>query len=103
MIQYQELQTFIVVTLSICGGITCIGAAISTIRKWLKPQSDINKQVENHENWLKGDKERLDKMENDNKMVMKCLLTIIDHQITGNGINNMKQTKVELQQYLVER
>ena len=100
---YQDVQTFVVVFLALCVGINSIGRALDTINGWKKPQTDINKQVADHETMLKNDQERLNKIEQDNKMIMNCLLSLIDHQITGNGFNDMKKTKSELQEYLVSR
>jgi len=36
-------------------------------------------------------------------MILQCLLVIINHDITGNGIDKMKDARDKLQEYLIER
>lgn len=40
--------------------------------------------------------------EDANQMILKCLLVIINHEITGNGIEKMKETRDKLQDFLVD-
>ena len=36
-------------------------------------------------------------------MILQCLLIIINHEITGNGIETMKEARDNLQNYLVNK
>ena len=45
---------------------------------------------------------RMKQCEDANQMILKCLLVIINHEITGNGIEKMKETRDKLQDFLVD-
>ena len=45
----------------------------------------------------------LKEVEESNKMILQCLLVIINHDITGNGIDKLKSTRDKLQEYLIEK
>ena len=49
------------------------------------------------------DDARLKEIEVSNKMILQCLLVIINHDITGNGIEKMKSARDELQEYLINK
>ena len=36
-------------------------------------------------------------------MILKTLLVIVNHEITGNGIDGMKQIRDDLQEYLIHK
>ena len=60
-------------------------------------------EVERHRRLLESDNERLKDVEMSNKMILQCLLVIINHDITGNGIDKMKEARDELQEYLINK
>ena len=68
-----------------------------------KPNDDLKTQVASHEELLKLDHDRLIDMETSNKMILQCLLVIINHDITGNCIDKMKEARDELQDYLINK
>ena len=41
--------------------------------------------------------------EESNRMILQCLLVIINHEITGNGIENLKHARDDLQEYLINK
>ena len=56
-----------------------------------------------HDLLLDKDNKRLKEIEESNKMIMKSLSVIINHEITGNGVEKMRVTRDELQEYLIDR
>ena len=68
-----------------------------------KPSEDLKQKVESHEEKLNKDKQRLDDIEQSNKLILNSMLVIINHEITGNGIENMKKARDELQEYLINK
>ena len=68
-----------------------------------KPSKDLQTTVDKHSQLLDSDNVRLKEVEESNKMILQCLLVIINHDITGNGIENLKTTRDKLQQYLIEK
>lgn len=68
-----------------------------------KPSDDLRKTVAKHSELLDNDNKHLKEHEESNRMILKCLLVIINHEITGNGIETMKEARDDLQKYLVEK
>lgn len=86
-----------------CGIIAAIWGVVKIIKEIKKPSNDLRIKVEEHEKKLTKDNKRLEDIEEYNKAICKSLLALIDHEITGNGIDKLKVTKTELQNFLIER
>ena len=89
--------------LGIAGGIVVIVNALKAIGKFISPVTSIRKKVEKHDELLDNDHKRLTSIEQTNKMICKSLVALLDHEITGNGIEKLKTTKTEMQNYLIEK
>ena len=89
--------------LGFCALITALWGIWKIVKEIKKPGDDLVAKVNLHETLLKKDNERLKDMETSNKMILQCLLIIINHDITGNGIEKMKETRDELQEYLINK
>lgn len=103
MIQYNDLLTFITVLLALAGGINLLTTTYERIQSMRKPSIELKKQVEDHEGYLKNDRERLDELEQSLQILQRSMLAIINHDITGNGIVELKAMRDEIQNYLIER
>lgn len=89
--------------LGICAFITALWGVWKIVKEIKKPKEDLVAMVELHDKLLKKDNERLKEMETSNKLILQCLLIIINHDITGNGIEEMKETRDELQKYIINK
>ena len=89
--------------LALCAFITAIWGVYKIVNELKKPNDDLHKEVERHSRLLNTDNERLQDIEESNKMILQTLLVIINHDITGNGIDKMKDTRDKLQEYLIDR
>lgn len=89
--------------LAFCALITSLWGVWKIVKEWKKPNDDLKHKVEKHEEVLDADNRRLKDIEDSNKMMLQCLLAIINHSITGNGIDKMKQTRDELQEFLIQK
>lgn len=89
--------------LGVAGGIVVLVNAIKAIGNCISPVTDIKKKVEKHDELLDNDHKRLTSIEQTNKMICKSLVALLDHEITGNGIEKLKTTKTEMQNYLIEK
>lgn len=56
-----------------------------------------------HDLLFRSDKNRLDEIENGNRVTQMAILALLDHGIDGNNLEQMKQAKEDLQRHLVER
>ena len=106
-----ELFGFI---LAVCGGITCIAAAVAVvanaINKMKAPNRAQDVRLDEHEQWLKkhdamldNDNKRLGNLEKSSNLTMKALLALLQHGIDGNDVAGMKRVKEELSEYLINR
>lgn len=89
--------------LGICTLIGALWGVWKIVKEIKKPKDDLVAKVKLHDELLKKDNERLKEMETSNKLILQCLLIIINHDITGNGIEKMKETRDELQEYLINK
>lgn len=89
--------------LLICSLITALWGVYKIVKEIKKPSKDLQGTVDKHSQLLDNDNIRLKEVEESNKMILQCLLVIINHDITGNGIENLKNTRDKLQQYLIEK
>ena len=85
---------------SFAAGIWGVWKIIKEIRK---PSEDLKGSVKKHDQLLDNDNKRIKEIEESNQMILKCLLVIINHEITGNGIDKMKVARDELQNFLINR
>lgn len=89
--------------LSICGGISIIGGAAAVIWKCVKPATEFAGRVETLERHDKETYKHMEEMrktlenvESTEKEMMRCLLSMLNHEITGNGVEEMKKIRDEL-------
>ena len=68
-----------------------------------KPNEDKAKMLLEHERKLQNDDERLKEIEATDKLILQSLLVIINHDITGNGIDQLKKARDEIQEYLINK
>lgn len=79
--------------LAVCGGISIIGGAGAVIYKIIYPALQFSQRVEQLEEHSENDYQRLKGLEEMQKQQSKCLAAMLNHQITGNGIENMKKIR----------
>lgn len=89
--------------LGFCGLVTALFGIWKIANEIRKPSEDLKAKVEQHDELLKNDNERLKEIEQSNKMILNCMFVIINHDLTGNGIDKMKETRDELQEYLINK
>lgn len=85
------------------GFVTSVWTVWKIVKEIKKPGDDLKSTVDKHGELLKKDDKRMKEVEDSNKMILQCLLVIINHDITGNGIDKMKAARDELQEYLINR
>lgn len=95
----QYIQTI----LSICGAISIIGGAGAIVMKIIHPVLKITKRVVKLEEHSEQDYKRLLSLEEMQKQQSKSLAALLNHQITGNGIDAMKKIRDELLESIIER
>ena len=115
----ENIDVVIKAVLAICGVIVTIGGATAVISRWLSPYKTLKKKVdekadkseietlkdelERLKRYQTEDHDRLKGVEKGNNEICKCMLSLIDHELTGNSIDKLRKSKEEMQNYLIER
>lgn len=86
-----------------CSLIALIWGVWKIVKEIKKPSDDLKKLVEKHSALLDNDNKRLKEAEDTNKRILQCLVVIMNHEITGNGVEKMKEARNDLQEYLINR
>lgn len=102
---YITIQTI----LAICGGISCIGGVFALVVKALTPWKTLIKRVDVLEEKIKNDYENINEIEtslrsveNSNKVICKSLLVILNHEATGEGLEEIKEQRNTLEQFIID-
>lgn len=89
--------------------IVLVGGALAVIYKWVKPLFNIKVTVEHNveeisrlKQHAKSDLETLEQLQELSKAQCGAMLCIINHMITGNGVENMKKTRDSIQELLIK-
>ena len=61
----------------------------------------LEKQVKRHDELFLNDLRRFESMEAGNRIMQKCMLSLLSHGIDGNDIDSMKKSRAEMQEYLI--
>ena len=89
--------------LSICGAVSIVGGAGAIIVKVIKPAFVLTKRVSQLEVYNDKDYKKLQSLEEMQKQQSKCLAAMLNHQITGHGIDEMKKIRDELLENIIEK
>ncbi len=89
--------------LAFFGGVSVIGGGLTVIIKMLNPFKILNEKVKSHDTMLENDNKRLKSIEETNKVICKSMFALLDHEITGNSIEKLKNAKQDMQEYLIGR
>jgi len=91
------------IILKACGAIAIIGTALAVVKKWISPAIKLNKRMLNIESQQKTDYQTIQEVKELNGLLCRGMICLIEHEVTGNGINDLKKVKVDMQNYLIER
>lgn len=94
----ETIQTI----LAICGGISVIGGAAAVIHKWIAPAMKLNDRVKKLEEHSKNDYEALSEIKERDSLIMETLVTMLNSQISGNNVEQLKKTRDKLISYLAQ-
>ena len=93
----MSISEFVQIFLSICGGVSIVGGAAAVIFKWITPAFRLNKRVETLEEY-----ESLRRIAERDSLILEVLSTMLDSQISGNNVEELKKTKQKLTNYLAQ-
>lgn len=102
-ITLNDFQTFLAVAFVLLGGVATIGKAVDVIKGWRKPAKTLNQWMASTDRKLENDKKRIDSLEEGNKALCRGMLALLNHEITGNSIEKLKEAQTGINNYLIER
>jgi hypothetical protein len=74
--------------------IVALVKGIDAIMGWFKkPAEDVENKIG----------KRLDKIEADNKMTLKVVYTLLQHEVTGDHANDMDNLYTEVSNYIIDK
>ncbi|MBQ9000276.1 MAG: hypothetical protein IJ087_00285 [Eggerthellaceae bacterium] len=114
MEQVIQAETAWLYIMGICGAIITLGGAIAVLVKlyrWVrKPSAENTDSIEQMMDYLASDKRRIealerrqDEQEAESKLMLKSLMQIMSHEIDGNHKEQLRVTRDEVEQFLIDK
>lgn len=100
--------------LGICGMIAAVGGAVAIIARMFSPMKELKKRLTEleglHKNDQKSNINRFEKdlkeikiLEESNRHICQCMVALMDHEITGNSIERLKNARDDLNRFLIDK
>ena len=99
----ESLQITWQTLLALCAGLLTLSGAVGACVRLFNPHRRLRKQVEQNSARLDRDHERLTREENNTAAILSALYAIINHQIDGNHIDNLKTARNRLNERIIEQ
>lgn len=104
---FNNLLTALIVILLFVDVYIRVMTAIKTYRdekrRKSQPVDTLEERVQEHEVKLKRDHERLNELEDGSRIMMRALMAMLSHEISGNSVDKLKKSMDEIQSYLIDR
>ena len=82
---------------------TAIKNAREEKKRRSQPVNTLEDAVKDHDNKLKRNHERLNELEDSNRVIMRALMALLSHEISGNSDEKLKASLDEIQKFLIEK
>ena len=103
VIGIDDLTITVGVIVVICGMIVTLWSAIKAVREMTRPAKDLVGRVDRIEELLAVDKQRLDDQEEAQKLLLRGMLVLVEHETTGNHSSDLGLLKNDISSYLISR
>jgi len=97
------LMTFLIVAAALVGFVLLIWQLADKVKAARKPNYDLTRWQQETDSKLKNDKERLDTLEDGQKVICRGILALLSHEINGNSTDKLKASQTEITNYLIDR
>lgn len=106
-ITFGQLAGLAALVLVLVGAYNTIMSAAKNWREEKKrkdaPVNTLETKVNEHEDKLKRDHERLTDLEDSNRIILRALMAMLSHEINGNSDDKLCASFEEIQKYLIEK
>jgi hypothetical protein len=89
--------------LGFCALVTALWGVWKIVKELKKPNDELKHKVCEQGRLIQQDDDRLKEIEESNKKLLQSVVVIINHLITGNGIDKMKDVRDELNDFLINK
>lgn len=107
----NELVDVFSKVLAVCGGISCIAAAVAVVAQIFVKIGEPNKKQDERISKLEEEikklkeennqrNEQFEKMQKGNQVTQRAILALLSHGIDGNAVEGMRRAKEDLEGYL---
>lgn len=97
-----QIRDFVIVGLAILAFIVLMGNVIKTIKEWRKPGMSEAEWRRSVDTTLTDNNERIEKLEEGNKVICKALIAMLSHEINGNSVDKLQKAMSDLNEYLID-
>lgn len=97
-----QIRDFVIVTVAVLAFIVLLGNVIKTIKDWIKPQQSAQSWRTEMDDNMRDNTERIKKVEDGNRAIMKALVAILNHEINGNSKDKLQKALSDLNEYLID-
>lgn len=103
MYEYADIQAAVVVVLGVIAAFVLIVNGLRAWQEFTKPSTDLKQLVDEHDEKLINDHERLNDLKKSNEYQAKLLMQIANHLIDGDHEEQLIKARDEMQNYLVSK
>ena len=96
-----QIKDFVIVAVAVLAFIVLLGNVVKTIRDWRQPQQSVAHWRNEMDENMRDNNERIKKVEDGNRVIMKALIAMMNHEINGNSVEKLKEALGELNDYLI--
>lgn len=101
--EVMQIEGFFVILIGVCTFVVLLGNVVRTVKEWTKPAMDVAGRLDAHDDLLAKDNRRLGELEESNRLVLRAISQLIEHEVTGNHEAELKAVKDDINRYLINR
>ena len=98
-----QIRDFVIVLLAVLAFIVLLANAIKAIKDWKKPTDDLQAWRRDVDTKLNKDNQRLNDLEEGNRVICRGILAMLSHEINGNSNDKLLASQTEITNYLINR
>lgn len=106
-ITFGQLVGLAALVLVLVGAYNTVMGAVKNYREEKKrkdaPVNTLEDTVKKHDERLAKDHERLNDLEDSNRIILRALMAMLSHEINGNSDDKLKDSFDEIQKYLIQK
>lgn len=106
-ITFGQLAGLAALVLVLVGAYNTVMGAVKNYREEKKrkdaPVNTLEDTVKKHDERLAKDYERLNDLEDSNRIILRALMAMLSHEINGNSDDKLKDSFDEIQKYLIQK